>query len=394
MTDTKKRDLLATHARSLIMDTQDSVFLTGKAGTGKSTLLRECLENTSKRVIVLASTGIAAMHIHGQTVHSFFRLGHHVSPDTIQPLTGNNAEALYYADMVVIDEVSMIRADVLDAVDAVMRESLDIPAPFGGKQMIWVGDVYQLPPVVARGEAPLFRQRYDSAYFFASHAYQEACPHVVSLQQVHRQEDVRFVQVLNRMRLGLQSTEDIALIQQCVDPQAAHDPQVLVLTTTNKSSDQHNMKQLQSLDTPCITLTSSSTGKVPPHMHPAPEELVCAPGARIMMLKNSADGYRNGSLGEIIDINEQEAVVCIEDEEYTITPHTRSVTKNYYDETIKEIVPETVGSFRQFPFKLAWAMTIHKSQGLTFDRVHIDMTVPAFAQGQAYVALSRVKSLD
>ncbi len=387
-------DYLSEHALYLMENAGDSIFLTGKAGTGKTTLLRHFLEISKKNVVILASTWIAAIHIWWQTIHSFFRFGNHETPDTIEELSGKNLQLLYEADTIIIDEVSMVRADLMDCIDYSMRLSLDIDAPFAGKQMIFVGDLYQLPPVVTSYEAQAFRQLYASPYFFASKAYQELCPHVISLQKVHRQSDNQFSTILNKIRIWLHSREDLDHINDVCHEQGIADHAVY-LCTTNRQARELNDRKLNELPGEAHERSGVIKGKVPQSMYPNATMLQFKKWAQIMMIKNG-QGFSNGTIGELIDFDpvDKQALVAMNGREFVITPHTRQVIKPVFDKELQQIIPEPVGSFVQFPFKLAWAITIHKAQGLTFDNIIVDLSEWAFTQGQSYVALSRATSLQ
>lgn len=387
-----KIDLLSQHALDIMEQTWESLFLTWKAWTWKSTLLRHYITTTKKRVIVLASTWIAAINIGGQTIHSFFRLWNHLDIDELDSLTWKNAKLLYEADSIVIDEVSMVRADLMDCVDKVLRLTLDLDVPFGGKQMIFVWDLYQLPPIVSSYEIEMFNSKYKSAYFFSSDAYTELFPHVISLQKVHRQSEAIFTNVLNKMRIGMYSHEDLKLLDENV---AEKFPEGAVyLTTTNKQADELNDFRLQVLDGEMHIYSATISGKISKSMYPNQIQLDFKVWAQIMMIKNGK-GFSNGSIGQLVsfDATTSEAVVLIQGEEIVISPHTWQVMKPVYDKRQDKIIAEPVWSFQQMPFRLARAITIHKAQWLTFDNVIVDLSNWAFAQWQSYVALSRATTL-
>lgn len=384
--------------------TWDHVFLTGRAGTGKSTLLKYFRQKTKKKHVVLAPTGVAALNVKGQTIHSFFGFHPGITVDRVRK-AHVDARALFNTiETIVIDEISMVRADLLDCVDKALRLNRGRPhEAFGGVQMIFIGDLYQLPPVVTRNEQTLFERQYPSPYFFSAHVMLMLEVKTIELQKVHRQKEQHFVELLERVRTRQLQQDDIASWNTRHDPyfDPQNDPDVIHLTTTNKMAKQRNDFELQKLHTKPWKLKAYSMGELPDRRMPSDPELVVKEGARIMFTTNDPEKrWVNGTLGTILRIKKKglskypTLEVQLEDgEEVEVSQHKWEIFEYQHDGDggLEESV---VGSYTQYPITLAWAVTIHKGQGKTFDKVLVDVGWGAFAHGQMYVALSRCTTFD
>lgn len=392
-------------ALALLEKGERHLFITGKAGTGKSTLLEHFRANTSGTPVILAPTGVAALNVGGETVHRFFRFRIDVTPEGVRASRRKPRNAALYRSLtsVVIDEASMLRADLLDCVDAFLRRHGPRPKrPFGGVQMVFVGDLYQLPPVVTRDEREIFRTLYETPYFFSARAFDGLRIEVVELEKVYRQRDASFVELLNRVRNRTAGREDIGRLNERLDPgfEPPDDLFCVTLTTTNANADGINAARLEALPGPLRTSHADVSGDFDRKHYPAATALSFKEGAQVMMLNNDSDGrWVNGSVGAVESAGPWESgggrvLVRLRDggNVVEVGPHTWEVIRFVLDGGA--IVPEPVGRFTQLPFRLAWAVTIHKSQGKTFDRVVIDLERGAFATGQTYVALSRCTSFE
>jgi hypothetical protein len=393
-------------ALRLMEETGRSLFITGKAGTGKSTLLTHFCKKTDKEPVILAPTGVAALNVKGQTIHSFFNFYVDVTPQKIREKKAKPRRAKLYKKLktIIIDEVSMVRADLLDCVDAFLR--LYGPDPgkaFGGVQMIFIGDLYQLPPVVSSDERELFTTYYKTPYFFSAHALRDAPLEVVELEKVYRQKDPTFINLLNKIRNNSVGDEDIKLLNSrhgVTDAPKKKDGFFITLTTTNARADEINATHLDSLKGKTQCAMAEIKGEFGREYFPTATELRFKPGAQIMMLNNDTNKrWVNGSVGVIEavkkDIEGEEYLqVRLEDDDdlAEVYPHSWEVYR--FGVEGETIVSEPVGTFTQYPFRLAWAITIHKSQGKTFEHVTIDIGRGTFAAGQMYVALSRCTSFE
>ncbi len=382
------------------------MFITGKAGTGKSTLLQYFREKTAKNVAFLAPTGVAALNIKGQTIHSFFNFKPDVTPETVGdiPVRKRRRKLFKELDAVIIDEVSMVRADLMDCVDLFLR--LYGPygeRPFGGIQMIFFGDLFQLPPVVSKGEEDIFKTHYPTPYFFSARAFASLDFRVLHLKKIYRQKDEHFIRILNAVRDNSVERHHWEALNSRFKPQSLFptDDFYIVLTTTNALADKVNIQRLQSLQGLPKIYHGIISGEFEKKSLPTPEILELKPGAQVMMLNNDPEKrWVNGSLGKIKSIapsEEGEDVVMVELENGSLADvkrHTWEIYQYYFDEETNALASKVVGYFTQYPLKLAWAVTIHKSQGQTFERVVIDMGFGTFSHGQMYVALSRCTSLE
>lgn len=401
-------------AKDFVQYTNKHLFLTGKAGTGKTTFLRDITSNIHKRSIVVAPTGVAAINAGGVTIHSFFQIGfgpqipyHYItkkekaSPQrALFRFSKDKINIIKSLDLLIIDEISMVRPDLLDAIDKVLRRFRDRHLPFGGLQLLMIGDLQQLPPIVKDEEKALLDEYYNSPFFFSSIALSKCEYLTIELQHVYRQSDSRFVQLLNQLRTGHPSAEVLAQInsryQANFHPSGAQN--YIRLTTHNHQAEQVNINHLQDIPLPSQIFHAKIVGNFPEQGHPTSLSLHLKVGAQVMFVKNDSSPhkrYYNGKIGKIVHLDRKQVIVQCPGEEHTIEVTTEEWhnTKYTLDEKSKEIKEEVVGKFIQHPLKLAWAITIHKSQGLTFDNVIIDAGA-AFSHGQVYVALSRCKSLE
>ena len=383
--------------------TDNSLFLTGKAGTGKSSLLNYFRKNTSKKNVVLAPTGLAALHVGGSTIHSFF--GFPLRPllkndPEIRPWTKGHPKSRVINKMqvLIIDEISMVRADVLDAIDYTLRINTNIDLPFGGKQVIFIGDIFQLAPVVVRtGQSYEDENSYESPYFFSADAFRSLQPSMIELKKIYRQHDENFIYLLNRIRSGIATTDDFDEINRCYrDAANIEDDFTITLSSVNAIADMVNQKNLMALTGQLFTFTASVDGNFPEKLYPTVSRLTLKEGAQVMMVKNDLKGrWVNGSIGKIESLEEKVIKVRFQDGVVHEVEPVSWENKSYtWDKTTNTIAFVTQGTYIQHPIRLAWAVTIHKSQGLTFDKVIIDMGRGAFAHGQLYVALSRCKTLQ
>lgn len=387
-----------------LLDRGSNVFVTGKAGTGKSTLLRHFLQTTPKKVAVAAPTGIAALNVGGVTIHRLFGFRSTVTPEFVQSkeyFPRKYSTVLRELEVLVIDEVSMVRADLFDCVAiALARYGPHRDRPFGGVQLVLVGDPYQLPPVVTDPEEEHFRTRYATPYFFSADSFREFPNEIVQLEKVYRQRDDRFVSLLNDIRTGIASDAVIeALNARCQpDFETPDDEFWVTLTTTNARADLVNDRRLARLPTDLLTSQAVSQGDLEGFDRPNPESLDYKVGAQVMLLTNDPmDRWVNGTLGVVLGSQVKDGapsvMIGLENGRSVVTsPFTWAVTKPSSNGGV--LTYETVGTYTQLPFKLAWAVTIHKSQGKTLDKVVVDLYRGAFAEGQLYVALSRCTSLE
>ena len=398
-------------ARRYVEQTGVSLFLTGKAGTGKTTFLHEVAATTSKRHAVVAPTGVAAINAGGVTIHSFFQLPfdpylpdvkelvtEYQMPDRNKSLSKNRLNIIRTLELLIIDEVSMVRADLLDAIDMTLRRARRSSRPFGGVQLLMIGDVHQLSPVVTERERQYMEQVYPSPYFFASKALQNITYVTIELTKVYRQQDASFVDLLNRVRDNHIDAATLSMLNSRVG--VAKDD-AITLTTHNRQADAINRRHLEALPGRRRIFEADVTGVFPDKSMPCSRSLELCVGERVMFLKNDTSGahrYYNGKLGTLTDFVENEGKTYVEvvDDDGDTIHVGREVwesMKYTIDAKTNEIVQEVEGRFEQYPLQAAWAVTIHKAQGLTFDRVVVD-AADAFAFGQVYVALSRCRTLD
>lgn len=409
-------------AARFVNNTGAPIFLTGKAGTGKTTFLRALAQRTHKRFVILAPTGIAALNAKGVTIHSQFLLpfgsflpvrepeGNYsdrngfFTQQTLarrHPLNQFRRNVLKSIDLLVIDEVSMLRADVLDAIDYRMRSvKRNYKVPFGGVQVLFIGDLYQLPPVVKDEEWSVLSRFYKSMHFFEAKALQNSGLVYLELDKIFRQQDETFIRILNNLRDNKSTPEDVRILNQHYKTldEIKDLPPCITLTTHNYKADELNLRELRSLDSPSFFYDADIEREFPENLYPLPESIELKVGARVMFIKNDSSGlssYFNGKLATVIELTSDQVVVEMDDsrEEYTLKKELWENKKYRVNPDTKELEEEVIGTFSQFPIKLAWAVTVHKSQGLTFDRAIVDVG-QAFAPGQVYVALSRLRSLE
>ena len=410
-------------AERYVMETSVSIFLTGKAGTGKTTFLHHIAECCPKRSVVLAPTGVAAVNAGGVTIHSFFQLPfcpylpevkelvtEYQMPDHKTQLRKSKIDIIRTLELLIIDEISMVRADLLDAVDATLRRYRHSSKPFGGVQLLMIGDVQQLAPVVTDDEKPYMDRVYPSPFFFHSKALQRTPYTTIQLTTIYRQQDPVFVNILNNIRDNHFDRDTLdTLNTRVVGQRPANEPkqqEPILLTTHNYQADRVNQHRLEALDTAPFTLEAEVQGNFPESSFPTAGTLTLKPGAQVMFVKNDSSGahrYFNGKIGTIKELLEvadgegrkQRVVAVIDDDGDTInvTPETWENLKYEIDPKDNQIKQIVDGTFTQYPLKTAWAVTIHKAQGLTFDRVQVDASA-AFTYGQVYVALSRCRSLE
>lgn len=392
-------------AWEFVEKTGRSVFLTGKAGTGKTTFLRDVVENSSKRVVVVAPTGIAAINAGGVTIHSFFQLPLHpyipgAKIESKFAFSKEKRSIIRTIDILVIDEVSMVRCDLLDAIDSVLRRFRDRTRPFGGVQLLMIGDLQQLTPVVTDEEAELLGRYYSTPYFFGSHALSLVDYVTIELKQIYRQQDEDFVSILNAVRSGRPSASVIDELNKRYIPDfnPDHEDGYIRLATHNNTANSYNQEQLDQLEGETHLFEASISGVFPEYSYPTEVSLELKAGAQVMFVKNDPScekRYYNGKIGHIEEFLEDMILVKCpgEDELIAVERLEWENTKYVINEQTQEMETEVQGVFSQYPLKLAWAITIHKSQGLTFDKAIIDAAA-SFASGQVYVALSRCRTLE
>ncbi|MEK7702640.1 MAG: AAA family ATPase, partial [Nitrospirota bacterium] len=391
-------------ALDLLEKGKENLFITGRAGTGKSTLLQQFRAVTSKNIVILAPTGVAAINVGGETIHSFFGFKPNTTPDSIKKIRGKRAAFYKKIQTVVIDEISMVRADLLDAVARFLFFNGRAPGePFGGVQIIFFGDLHQLPPVVRKNEAAAFSEgggHYDTPYFFSAQSFESLSMQWLELTRVFRQTDEVFLGILNHLRDHTVSDDELSYLNNRVK-----NPSVLssfsdciTLTTTNQQALTLNKTRLAALPAEQHLFTATVEGTFEENAFPTASQLELKVGAQIMMLNNDSRGrWVNGTLATIKKIDgklEQLQVLLPDNREEDVVPYTWEMFQFSTDHESGRLVPVSIGKFTQMPVRLAWAITIHKSQGLTFDNAVIDLSRGTFAHGQLYVAISRLRTLE
>lgn len=392
-------------AWEFVEKTGKSVFLTGKAGTGKTTFLKRVVEESKKRVVVVAPTGIAAINAGGVTIHSFFQLPLHpfipgMKIESKFAFSKEKRSIIKTIDILIIDEISMVRSDLLDAIDSVLRRFRNRHKPFGGVQLLMIGDLQQLSPVVTDEDVQFLSQYYPSPYFFGSHALARTDYVTIELKEVYRQQDAVFISMLNAVRGGRPSIEVIRALNSRYCPGFVPPPDegYIRLTTHNHIADEYNSRQLSLIDDQAHSFEAEVSGNFPESSYPVDFRLELKAGAQVMFVKNDPSSdkrYYNGKIGIVTDFYEEYIMVQCpgEDEKIAVEPLEWENSRYVINEQTQEMESEVIGIFRQYPLRLAWAITIHKSQGLTFDKAIID-AASAFASGQVYVALSRCSTLE
>ena len=403
------------------LESNRSIYLTGKAGSGKTTFLKYLKKITKKEMAIVAPTGVAAVNAGGQTIHSFFKIEPslyapgdrrlRVKAPANDPDQSTVFEVFRYSrdrinilrglELLVIDEISMVRADLLDVVDTLLRVYRNNPAPFGGVQVILIGDTFQLPPVVVGEEKDILYRFYDSEYFFSAKVIQQINPLYIELKKIYRQNEKDFIDILNRVRVGGMIPDDFRALNSRFNPgfQPDEKDKFIILATTNNTVSSINERKLEELESPMKTYMAAIEGEFPTSSRPTDTELRLKVGSQVMFVKNNWEKrYYNGKIGTITELKEDEVKVEVDSvhgERKIITAQREQWQNKTYswDDKEKKIVENVVGTFTQFPLRLAWAITVHKSQGLTFEKVIADIG-STFAPGQAYVALSRCTSMN
>ncbi len=410
----------STFTERFINQTNYPVFLTGKAGTGKTTLLKKIIQTTHKQTVIVAPTGIAALNAGGVTIHSFFQLpfssfipdfiNENIGSESVKfeskssltkhfKMNGTRKSLILNLELLIIDEVSMLRADLLDAIDWMLRNVRKANEPFGGIQVLFIGDLLQLPPVVKQEEWQVLNKYYKGSFFFNAKVIEEKFPVFIELEKIYRQDDDTFIGFLNSLRNNQLSNENIQKLNQYVKQEGTYEKEgYITLTTHNYKADAINQKELQKITSKSYFFEAEITGEFPAHMYPIDANLEFKKGAQIMFIKNDISPdkqFFNGKMGVIKEISSNEILVYFKEEKKTIevTKYEWNNVKYIQNNQTGEIEEEVVGTFVQYPIKLAWAITIHKSQGLTFEKAILDVS-NVFAPGQAYVAFSRLKSLN
>ncbi len=385
-------------ALELMKNGEECQFITGRAGTGKSTLLRYFRTTTSKKVVVLAPTGIAAINVGGQTIHSFFQLPPRFIQESEVKLLGKTRALIQEMDTLVIDEASMIRADVMDGIDLSLRINRSNNKPFGGVKIILIGDLFQLPPVVGRDMNEFFEKKYQSPFFFSARVFGKRNIRCYELTHIFRQSDPKFISLLNNVRENKHTEKDMALLNSRLIEEDHFDEEevFVVLTATNEAASRINAYNLSKIEDRPYRYQAKVAQKFEEREYPNDFSLVLKKGAQIMMIKNDVEKKRwvNGSIGIIEELTDSSIRVNLNGNLYDVPRHKWEKIQYVYSEEANRIEPHVIGTFDQFPLKLAWAITIHKSQGQTFDDVVIDVGSGAFAHGQVYVALSRCTRLE
>ena len=393
-------------AYRFVTETSENIFLTGKAGTGKTTFLKYLKNNCSKNIIVAAPTGVAAINAGGVTLHSLFQLPFHPflptsnhKNDFLAKLKFNKQrqDLLRKMELLVIDEISMVRCDTMDAIDTILksvRRKHDVP--FGGVQLLCIGDLYQLPPVAQRHEWSILQEYYSSPFFFDSYVIKEQMPMLIELNKIYRQKEDSFVALLNKVRNNNMNADDFEDLHSRYHPEfrPGIEEKYITLTSHNNQADQINYRELQKLLAPSLTYNAIIEEDFPENMYPAEASLVLKKGAQVMFLKNDViqKRYFNGKIGIIKSLKEDEIIVECDGADIYVSSETWENSRYTLNRGDGKLEQETLGAFTQFPLRLAWAITIHKSQGLTFEKAMIDAGA-AFSSGQVYVALSRCTNL-
>ena len=397
-------------AKDIILNTDTTLFVTGRAGTGKTTLLRYVAESSQKNTVVVAPTGIAAINAGGVTIHSFFKLPFApFIPSVIEAkklIAGQKMRAEFRSvirsvDMIIIDEVSMLRADILDAIDVVLRHYRNSKFPFGGVQMVFFGDMYQLPPVCVNDEWFILKDYYTTPYFFSAKVFEKQEIVCLELDKIFRQRDADFVEILNQVRNNNISKENFNRLNDRYTPDfdLENNPDFVVLTTHNAVSDDINESRLIDIDSKTFIFDAAIKGDFPEYLYPVEQQIVLKKGARVMFTANDHINperlYYNGKMGTVVELEDNNVYVTCDGEDDPIQVNYETWENNTFSYNRKEnsVDVKTIGTFTQLPLRLAWAITIHKSQGLTFQKVAID-AANSFTSGQVYVALSRCTSLD
>lgn len=397
MIDTQNKQQVM--AFELIANTNSSFFLTGRAGTGKTTFLRNVQKMVDKQFITLAPTGVAAILAGGDTIHSFFGLPMDVcTPGTMGKMSEARILTLIHTDTIIIDEVSMVRCDIIDAIDYTMRKTLRSSLPFGGKQVIFVGDMFQLPPVLKKGvESDLMHDLYhaDDCFFYKADVIKRMRMVKIEFQKVYRQEDEAFLRILESVRLNKTTPEILMHLNERVCQPTKEDGAVITLASLNRTADDINQKRLAEIEAEEYVYEGTVTGKFEEKRFPVDKTMKLKVGAQVMFTRNDPKKrWVNGTIGTVTKLAKDEIKVAVDGGTYVV-PNCSWESYSYeYDKDERKMKKELMGTFTQYPLRLAWAITVHKSQGMTFDKLYLDLSRGMFAAGQLYVALSRVRSLD
>lgn len=386
-------------AFDLIANTNTPLFITGKAGTGKSTFIKMIQEEIDKNFLVLAPTGIAAINVGGQTIHSFFGFPFEViGPHTQMRVSEEKQILLKHIDTIIVDEVSMVRCDLVDGMDRFLRTAFHTHMPFGGKQVVFVGDLFQLPPVVSEpADEDMLCDLWEKGtpYFYKAHVLKRINLPKIEFRTVYRQKDGAFLDVLNRLRIGESTPADLELLNQHVNYSDATEDYSVILSAYRKRADLMNERKLAELDGEEFCYMGQKDGKFNTKDFIVPEQLKLKVGAQVMFCRNISHNCVNGTIAKVSNLSEDTITVKLENgAEVNVAQTVWESLERVYNRETKKMESQVVGTFTQYPLKLAWAITIHKSQGMTFDRMHFDLTRGTFAPGQAYVAISRMRSLE
>lgn len=394
---TNKEQLMAF---DIVANTNKCIFITGKAGTGKTTFIQLIQQEIKKNFLVLAPTGIAAIAVGGQTMHSFFGFPLEViGPHTSLFVSDENEQLLRHIDTIIIDEASMVRSDMVDGMDRYLQKVFQTHMPFGGKQVVFVGDLYQLPPVVKRGtvDDEMLCDLYGTGtpYFYKADVLKRMNLPKIEFQKIYRQTDAEFIDILDKMRIGEIGDKELAILNKNVKHVDRVDDYAVILTAINRMAERINETRLDQIDRDEFIYEGIKTGKFKSGDCPAPEILKLKIGAQVIFCRNDyTTGCVNGTIAKVIDLEAGTVLVQLENgRKVSVQRMKWESYERVYNRESKKIESEVVGTYTQFPLKLAWAITIHKSQGMTFDRMHFDLTCGTFAAGQAYVAISRMRSL-
>ncbi|MEJ2226620.1 MAG: DEAD/DEAH box helicase [Alphaproteobacteria bacterium] len=379
-------------------DSREAIFITGRAGTGKSTLLRCLRLNLPQKTAVLAPTGLAAINVQGQTIHSFFGFPPQlITPDVVKRC--RRAAMFRSIETIIIDEVSMVRADLMQGIDLALRMTRKQPnKPFGGVQIIAMGDLHQLPPVVrARDEMQFFHETYGGVYFFNAQVFQDTPLNVIELTKVYRQQDIDFLDALNGIREGVPSRDHLELFNEQVAPFRSLElaEEYIVLTPINQTAETTNKLFLDRLKGQQTQFEAVINGKFEPSAYPTDATLILKEGAKVVLLRNDTEKrWVNGTQARVSRIKGHTVWIEVDGEEHELEPVAWENIRYEHNPETEKVEEKVIGSFRQLPIRLAWALTIHKSQGMTLDKVYVNFGRGTFAHGQAYVALSRCRTLQ
>jgi len=388
------------YVMDVLEKTNKSMFITGRAGTGKSTLLQLFRRTTRKKTVVLAPTGVAALNVKGQTIHSFFKFpAKSLHRSEIKRL---KFRKLYQkVEVIIIDEISMVRADLLDNIDVFLQRNRDNSLPFGGVQVVFFGDLFQLPPVVATMEEKmLFQTEFDSPFFFSAHVFQNFQMEMMELRQIYRQNNRHFIRLLESVRLNTIDYDDLEDLNERYLPDFESEEHYITLSARNATVNRINKSALEQLETTPFVFMGKTEGQFDARLYPTELVLTLREGAQVMFIKNDTEGkFVNGTIGKIVALSENKIKVLVEEggESETITVKKMDwelMRYKVHPTDDSKLETEAIGKFTQYPLKLAWAITIHKSQGKTFERMVIDLGKGAFEHGQTYVALSRCRTLE